>query len=188
MPAWHDPHAKSGQLAVVSDVGFSLRVQGIDRAFGELGHVMSPDFRVGTKKASRKGLRKHNMACPEVLSRANQACGYKKQVSATLVTSSSGTALAAMAEVSEKTLPSGYSYEWTGTAYQEVAASGQTGAILGLAVQLAFLFLVGLYESCLFFRPRASGRSGRGRQAPSGHGGDTRGDGDTNEVKGCAAP
>jgi hydrophobe/amphiphile efflux-1 (HAE1) family protein len=60
---------------------------------------------------------------------------------------SSGTALAAMAEVSEKTLPSGYSYEWTGTAYQEVAASGQTGAILGLAVLFAFLFLVGLYES-----------------------------------------
>jgi hydrophobe/amphiphile efflux-1 (HAE1) family protein len=53
---------------------------------------------------------------------------------------SSGTALAAMAEVSEKTLPSGYNYEWTGTAYQEVAASGQTGAILGLAVLFAFCF------------------------------------------------
>jgi multidrug efflux pump subunit AcrB len=52
-----------------------------------------------------------------------------------------------MAEVSAKTLPAGYSYEWTGTAYQEVAASGQTGAILGLAVLFAFLFLVGLYES-----------------------------------------
>jgi hydrophobe/amphiphile efflux-1 (HAE1) family protein len=60
---------------------------------------------------------------------------------------SSGTALAAMAEVSGKTLPAGYGYEWTGTAYQEVAASGQTGAILGLAVLFAFLFLVGLYES-----------------------------------------
>jgi hydrophobe/amphiphile efflux-1 (HAE1) family protein len=60
---------------------------------------------------------------------------------------SSGTALAAMAQVSGKTLPAGYSYEWTGTAYQEVAASGQTGAILGLAVLFAFLFLVGLYES-----------------------------------------
>jgi len=60
---------------------------------------------------------------------------------------SSGTALAAMADVSGKTLPSGYGYEWTGTAYQEVAASGQTGAILGLAVLFAFLFLVGLYES-----------------------------------------
>ena len=41
---------------------------------------------------------------------------------------SSGTALAAMAEISAKTLPSGYGYEWTGTAYQEFAASGQTGA------------------------------------------------------------
>ena len=52
-----------------------------------------------------------------------------------------------MAQVSAKTLPSGYSYEWTGTAYQEVSASGQTGPILGLAVLFAFLFLVGLYES-----------------------------------------
>src|SRR5438552_7939361 len=60
---------------------------------------------------------------------------------------SSGTALAAMAQISDKTLPSGYGYEWTGTAYQEFAASGQTGAILGLAVLFAFLFLVGLYES-----------------------------------------
>jgi len=40
---------------------------------------------------------------------------------------SSGTALAAMAEISNATLPSGYSFEWTGTAYQEQQASGQTG-------------------------------------------------------------
>jgi len=60
---------------------------------------------------------------------------------------SSGTAIAAMAEISKKTLPSGYSYEWTGTAYQEQAASGQTGIILALAVLFAYLFLVALYES-----------------------------------------
>jgi hydrophobe/amphiphile efflux-1 (HAE1) family protein len=60
---------------------------------------------------------------------------------------SSGSALAAMAEVSVKTLPRGYGYEWTGTAYQEASAAGQTGPILGLAVLFAFLFLVGLYES-----------------------------------------
>ena len=41
----------------------------------------------------------------------------------------------------------GYGYEWTGTAYQEATAAGQTGAILGLAVLFAFLFLVALYES-----------------------------------------
>lgn len=60
---------------------------------------------------------------------------------------SSGAALAAMEAVSAKTLPPGYGYEWTGTAYQEYAASGQTGPILAMAVVFAFLFLVGLYES-----------------------------------------
>ena len=58
---------------------------------------------------------------------------------------SSGQAQAAMAEVSAKTLPEGYTYEWTGTAYQEQRASGQTGIILALAVLFAFLFLVALY-------------------------------------------
>jgi hydrophobe/amphiphile efflux-1 (HAE1) family protein len=60
---------------------------------------------------------------------------------------SSGTAIAAMEELSRSTLPAGYSYEWTGTAYQEQAASGQTGIILALAVLFAYLFLVALYES-----------------------------------------
>jgi multidrug efflux pump subunit AcrB len=60
---------------------------------------------------------------------------------------SSGTAIAAMQQVSKSTLPAGYSYEWTGTAYQEQAASGQTGIILSLAVLFAYLFLVALYES-----------------------------------------
>jgi hydrophobe/amphiphile efflux-1 (HAE1) family protein len=60
---------------------------------------------------------------------------------------SSGTALAAMTEISNVTLPAGYSFEWTGTAYQEQQASGQTGIILALAVLFAYLFLVALYES-----------------------------------------
>jgi hydrophobe/amphiphile efflux-1 (HAE1) family protein len=59
----------------------------------------------------------------------------------------SGTALAAMAEISAKTLPPGWTFEWTGTAFQEVRTAGQTGIILGLAVLFAFLFLVALYES-----------------------------------------
>jgi multidrug efflux pump subunit AcrB len=60
---------------------------------------------------------------------------------------SSGTAIAAMAEISKSTLPAGYSFEWTGTAYQEQAAAGQTGIILALALLFAYLFLVALYES-----------------------------------------
>ena len=60
---------------------------------------------------------------------------------------SSGAGLAAMAEVSAKTLPPGYTFEWTGTAFQEQRAAGQTVVVLGLAVLFAFLFLVALYES-----------------------------------------
>jgi multidrug efflux pump subunit AcrB len=60
---------------------------------------------------------------------------------------SSGEAIAAMQVVAAKTLPPGYSYEWTGTALQEIEASGKTTIILGLAVLFAYLFLVGLYES-----------------------------------------
>ena len=60
---------------------------------------------------------------------------------------SSGAALAAMGAISGATLPAGYSYEWTGTAYQEQQATGQTGVILALAILFAFLFLVALYES-----------------------------------------
>jgi hydrophobe/amphiphile efflux-1 (HAE1) family protein len=83
---------------------------------------------------------------PQVITRYNNYRAIPIQGSPSPGTSS-GAALAAMAEVSAKTLPAGYSFEWTGTAYQEVAASGQTGAILGLAVLFAFLFLVALYES-----------------------------------------
>ncbi len=52
-----------------------------------------------------------------------------------------------MERLAKSTLPAGFGYEWTGTALQEKAASGQTGFILGLAVVFAYLFLVGLYES-----------------------------------------
>ncbi len=61
--------------------------------------------------------------------------------------SASGDALQAMADISAHTLPTGFAYEWTGTAYQEISAAGQTGPILGLSILFAYLFLVALYES-----------------------------------------
>jgi hydrophobe/amphiphile efflux-1 (HAE1) family protein len=60
---------------------------------------------------------------------------------------SSGTSIAAMEAISNATLPMGYGSEWTGTAFQEQQASGQTGIVLGLAILFAYLFLVALYES-----------------------------------------
>ncbi len=60
---------------------------------------------------------------------------------------SSGDAMLAMEELSRTTLPAGFTFEWTGTSFQERAAQGQTGYILALAVLFAYLFLVALYES-----------------------------------------
>ncbi|MBV8118498.1 MAG: efflux RND transporter permease subunit [Alphaproteobacteria bacterium] len=60
---------------------------------------------------------------------------------------SSGQALAAIEQVSAASLPAGFGYSWSGTAYQEKIAAGQTTTILALAVLFAYLVLVGLYES-----------------------------------------
>jgi multidrug efflux pump len=60
---------------------------------------------------------------------------------------SSGQAVNAMEEVAASTLPAGYSYEWTGTTYQEKEAQGHEGFIFGFAAVLVFLFLAALYES-----------------------------------------
>ena len=60
---------------------------------------------------------------------------------------SSGTALKAMEAAARKNLPSGFGYEWTEIAFQQVTA-GSTGAIaFGMAVVFAFLVLAALYES-----------------------------------------
>ncbi|WP_146604642.1 efflux RND transporter permease subunit, partial [Rhodoplanes roseus] len=60
---------------------------------------------------------------------------------------SSGESLAAMERVAAKTLPTGFTGEWTDTAFQEKRAEGKTTIILGFAVLFAYLFLVALYES-----------------------------------------
>ena len=52
-----------------------------------------------------------------------------------------------MERISAATLPPGYGYDWTGTAFQEKGASGQAAIVLALAVLFAYLFLVALYES-----------------------------------------
>ncbi len=88
----------------------------------------------------------HTVTGPQVITRYNNYRAISVNGGAAQGVSS-GDALAAMAAVSAKVLPAGYSYEWTGTAYQEVLASGRTGLILGLAALFAYLFLVGLYES-----------------------------------------
>lgn len=60
---------------------------------------------------------------------------------------SSGQALEAMDRLADRVLPDGYSYEWTGVAFQEIKAGGQAPIIFGLALVFVFLFLAAQYES-----------------------------------------
>ncbi len=60
---------------------------------------------------------------------------------------SSGEAMNAMEEVAKKVLPSDMSFDWSGTSAQEREASGQTIAIVVMALIFVYLFLVALYES-----------------------------------------
>ncbi len=60
---------------------------------------------------------------------------------------SSGDAIRAIAEVAAASLPNGFTYEWTGTTYQEIESGGYAGLIFGLALVAVFLLLAAQYES-----------------------------------------
>jgi hydrophobe/amphiphile efflux-1 (HAE1) family protein len=60
---------------------------------------------------------------------------------------SSGQALARMEQIANHVMPASMSFEWTGTAYQEIQAGGQARVILALSLLVVFLFLAAQYES-----------------------------------------
>ena len=60
---------------------------------------------------------------------------------------SSGQAIAAMEEVARKTLPVGYSYEWTGLALEEIQSGRQTLLLFALGLLVVYLTLSAQYES-----------------------------------------
>ena len=62
---------------------------------------------------------------------------------------SSGEATSIMEELVEKHLPKNIGVEWSGLAYQEKQAGGQTALVLTLVFVFVFLFLAALYESWL---------------------------------------
>jgi len=60
---------------------------------------------------------------------------------------SSGDAIKAMEDIAAKTLSKDYSYEWTGTALQEIKSAGVAPFIFALSLAFVFLFLAAQYES-----------------------------------------
>jgi multidrug efflux pump len=60
---------------------------------------------------------------------------------------SSGQAIAAMEQVANEHLPSGFGYNWTEMSYQELQSAGQEVMAFIFAIVFSYLFLVALYES-----------------------------------------
>ncbi len=60
---------------------------------------------------------------------------------------SSGEALEALKQIADRTLPQGYSYEFSGLSYEELQAGSKSVYIFGLSILFVFLFLAALYES-----------------------------------------
>jgi hydrophobe/amphiphile efflux-1 (HAE1) family protein len=60
---------------------------------------------------------------------------------------SSSQAIDAMTNLATETLPRGYSFEWTGNAYQEIKTGNAAPILFALAVFFAFLFMAAQYES-----------------------------------------
>jgi hydrophobic/amphiphilic exporter-1 (mainly G- bacteria), HAE1 family len=60
---------------------------------------------------------------------------------------SSGQAIAAMEDLSKKSLPQGFTYEWTGLSLEELASGRTTFILFGLGVLVVYLTLSAQYES-----------------------------------------
>ena len=60
---------------------------------------------------------------------------------------SSSEALAAVQEIASRTLPEGYTYEFSGLSYEEIKAGSTTIYIFLFSITFVFLFLAALYES-----------------------------------------
>ncbi len=59
---------------------------------------------------------------------------------------SSGDAIKAMEEVAREVLPRGYTFAWTGTAYQEKVSGGASNGVYLLGVLMVFLILAAQFE------------------------------------------
>jgi HAE1 family hydrophobic/amphiphilic exporter-1 len=61
----------------------------------------------------------------------------------------SGDSIRAIDEAAKASLPEGFSYEWTGTTFQEIKAGSLAPLVFGMALVAIFLLLAALYESWL---------------------------------------
>jgi hydrophobe/amphiphile efflux-1 (HAE1) family protein len=131
-------HGRTYQVMVQADAPYRESAEDIDRLY-----VRSD---TGGMVPIRTLVKLKTLLGPQLVNRYNQYASAEFNGQAAPGYSSS-QAMAAMEELAQKTLPPGYSYEWSALSYQEQKAGGQVVWLFALALIFAYLFMVGQYES-----------------------------------------
>jgi hydrophobe/amphiphile efflux-1 (HAE1) family protein len=126
------------QVKVQAEAPFRNALEDVDRLY-----LRSDD---GRMVPMRSLVRLSTLLAPQIVYRYNQFTSV--QVSGSAAPGfSSAEAMAAMERVAAKTLPEGFTFDWSSMSYQERKAGGNVLLLFALALLFSYLFLVGQYES-----------------------------------------
>jgi hydrophobic/amphiphilic exporter-1 (mainly G- bacteria), HAE1 family len=126
------------QVLVQAEPKFRKRVNSIKNLYVKniKGEMVPLGTLVTLKFTSSPDILNHYNMFTSVQINGNSAEGY-----------SSGDAIKAMERVAKEVIPDGFSYAWTGDAYQQILAGNKAVFIFIAAFIFIYLFLIALYES-----------------------------------------
>ena len=133
-----DFNNRSYRVYVQADQQFRAHPSDIEKYYVRTaaGHMMPLSNVVSVREATApKAINHYNLFRAAEIN-GSAAPGY-----------STGQALQIMAQLSERTLPQGFTYAWSGISLEEIKAGSQSALIFGLGLLLVYLTLAGLYES-----------------------------------------
>ena len=133
-----DFNNRSYRVYVQADQQFRAHPSDIEKYYvrTDAGHMMPLSNVVSVREATApKAINHYNLFRAAEIN-GSAAPGY-----------STGQALQIMAQLSERALPQGFTYAWSGISLEEIKAGSQSALIFGLGLLLVYLTLAGLYES-----------------------------------------
>lgn len=121
-----------------SEPKFRIRPEDVTRLYARSGsgQMIPLSAVVTTRYVTGPDLMPHFNGFPAAQVNGNSAPGY-----------SSGQAINAMEEVAKEVLPAGYSFAWSGLAYEEKKSGSTSALAFAFGLLLVFLILAAQYES-----------------------------------------
>ncbi|MCC5919573.1 MAG: efflux RND transporter permease subunit [Cyclobacteriaceae bacterium] len=131
-------YGRSFRVVAQADTAFRDEIEKVNQFYvrNQEGREVPLESLVSFEKIQNAPLISHYNLFRSILINGDAAPGF-----------SSGQAIAALREVADKELPSGYSYEFSGLSREEKAGDGSAVLIFGLSLFFVFLCLTALYES-----------------------------------------